>query len=103
MSYQYQPVGANPGVTQPVIYAPAPTTVPPNAQYGYGTAGVPISGPPVVQQRFEPVSSYRDPAFIVLFVIHLIGLGKFKIQLKITPEIGKNYISISHYYMGLYN
>lgn len=74
MSYQYQPVGvANPQVPQPVLYAPGPTTA---AAPHYGTVEVPISGPSVVQQRFEPVASYRDPAFIVLFVLHLIGLGK---------------------------
>lgn len=76
MSYQYQPVGAaNPQVPQPVLYAPGPTSAAPSPQYAYGTVDVPISGP-VVQQRFEPVASYRDPAFIVLFVLHLIGLGK---------------------------
>lgn len=71
MSYQYQPVGvANPQVPQPVLYTPAPTAA------SYGTVDVPISGPSSIQQRFEPVASYRDPAFIVLFVLHLIGLGK---------------------------
>lgn len=86
MSYQYQPVGAaTPQVPQPVLYAPAPTAGAPTSQYGYGTVEVPISGPSVVQQRFEPVASYRDPAFIVLFVLHLIGLGK-EMQLINMPQ-----------------
>lgn len=86
MSYQYQPVGAaNPQVPQ-VLYAPAPTTAAPTPQY-YGTVDVPISGPSGVQQRFEPVASYRDPAFIVLFVLHLIGLGKEKYSYAIVFTI----------------
>jgi hypothetical protein len=95
MSYQYQPVGAaNPQVPQPVLYAPAPTTAAPTPQY-YGTVDVPISGPSGVQQRFEPVASYRDPAFIVLFVLHLIGLGVIFALTLTRPNLDPNQRLIS--------